>query len=277
MTFLKWLGGKRQHVKILEKYLPPTFNNYYEPFLGSGAFYFYLKANKKLKDKKAFLSDTNFDLIAAFLCIQNRSRLIPLLDILDKHRIKHSKKYHRELRDKSLSNLEEVAARFIYFNRAGYSGIHRESKHGEFNVCAKNEGIHWLDRAVYMNSHFLLEGATIKCFDYNVLEAYLKPGDFVYLDPPYQSFFENGNRTVYGMFAFSSKHQKELKDFCDWCSKNKIYVMQSNSNSDLIWDLYEEYRVEQFEAVYTPNGGNRVEATELIIMNYLPDGNFIDV
>lgn len=34
--FVKWVGGKRQLLPELDRYMPSNFENYYEPFIGGG-------------------------------------------------------------------------------------------------------------------------------------------------------------------------------------------------------------------------------------------------
>ena len=36
-ALLKWIGNKQRFASIIVANMPTTFNNYYEPFLGSGA------------------------------------------------------------------------------------------------------------------------------------------------------------------------------------------------------------------------------------------------
>lgn len=36
-ALLKWIGNKQRFADTIISYMPETFNNYYEPFLGSGA------------------------------------------------------------------------------------------------------------------------------------------------------------------------------------------------------------------------------------------------
>lgn len=36
-ALLKWIGNKQRFAETIISYMPETFNNYYEPFLGSGA------------------------------------------------------------------------------------------------------------------------------------------------------------------------------------------------------------------------------------------------
>ena len=39
--FTKWVGGKRQLLNEIENLLPPSFDTYYEPFVGGGALLFH--------------------------------------------------------------------------------------------------------------------------------------------------------------------------------------------------------------------------------------------
>ncbi|WP_375333952.1 DNA adenine methylase [Candidatus Tisiphia endosymbiont of Xenochironomus xenolabis] len=43
LPFFNWVGGKRKLTDQLIQYVPVTFNNYYEPFLGGGALFFKIK------------------------------------------------------------------------------------------------------------------------------------------------------------------------------------------------------------------------------------------
>lgn len=61
--FVKWAGGKGQLLDELAKRLPihikasKTIEKYVEPFVGGGAFFFFLKSNYKVKE--AFFYDIN--------------------------------------------------------------------------------------------------------------------------------------------------------------------------------------------------------------------------
>lgn len=53
--FLKWAGGKEQELKYILPVIP-SFENYYEPFVGGGAVFFSVAAqNKFINDKSSEL------------------------------------------------------------------------------------------------------------------------------------------------------------------------------------------------------------------------------
>jgi len=69
--FLKWTGGKSQLLDTIAEDLPKnfiSFNNYIEPFVGSGAVLFWI-LNNYPNIKKAVINDVNEDLINTYRCI----------------------------------------------------------------------------------------------------------------------------------------------------------------------------------------------------------------
>ncbi|MDR3286011.1 MAG: DNA adenine methylase [Prevotellaceae bacterium] len=65
---LKWAGGKEQELKYIIPNLPENFENYYEPFVGGGAVYTALQANKY------FINDKSDELINLYQSITNGNR-----------------------------------------------------------------------------------------------------------------------------------------------------------------------------------------------------------
>lgn len=65
---LKWAGGKEQELKYIHPCLPKKINNYYEPFIGGGAVYFSLDANKM------FINDKSHELINLYNVIATQDK-----------------------------------------------------------------------------------------------------------------------------------------------------------------------------------------------------------
>lgn len=67
---LKWAGGKEQELKYIVPNLPEKFKNYYEPFVGGGAVYTALQADKY------FVNDKSEELISLYRSITNGDRIL---------------------------------------------------------------------------------------------------------------------------------------------------------------------------------------------------------
>jgi DNA adenine methylase len=75
-SFLKWAGGKEQELKYILP-LIPEFDNYYEPFVGGGAVFFAIQAQKK------FINDKSSELFNLYMMISQANKdFFHALDIL---------------------------------------------------------------------------------------------------------------------------------------------------------------------------------------------------
>lgn len=123
---LKWPGGKRWLVSEFPELFPHKFNVYREPFLGSGAVFFFLRP------EQAVLSDINKELIEFYKSVKNRPTHI--LNLMGVHKRKHSHNYYQKIRSSSLPTSAERGARFLYLNQTCWNGLYRVNKNGVFNV-----------------------------------------------------------------------------------------------------------------------------------------------
>lgn len=75
-SFLKWAGGKEQELKHIQP-LIPSFDNYYEPFVGGGAVFFAIQARRK------FINDRSHELFNLYTMVAQHNRsFFNALDIL---------------------------------------------------------------------------------------------------------------------------------------------------------------------------------------------------
>ncbi len=176
--FLRWAGSKRQLIPILSRFWDDNFERYVEPFVGSACLFF------SLSPKKALLCDINQELINTYE--QLRKEATSVLKELKK--LKKSKEDYydiRSLRPETL-NRNKRAARFIYLNRYCFNGLYRTNSRGDFNVpyCGDDRGVMPSDE-IFINASKLLKKAQLCANSYEETLKKVRPGDFVYMDPPY--------------------------------------------------------------------------------------------
>jgi len=273
--FVKWVGGKRQLIPELLKYIPRNFNNYFEPFVGGGALFFELYNLGILKNKKVFLFDINEELISAYKIIRDYPN--ELIEKLKEFKSKHNKEFYYQIREldrtdnyKKLNNIIK-AARFIYLNKTCFNGLYRVNKKGYFNVPMgeyKNPKI--LDENNILLVSEALQNTIIKHCDYKKVLEYAQKEDFIYFDPPYYPLNETSNFTSYTQEKFLEKEQIELFETFNILSQKGCFVLESNSDTKFIKNLYNKFRIEKVFANRSINSkaNNRGKITEVLIRNY---------
>lgn len=265
--FLRWAGGKSRSTKYIEKLVPQKYNNYWEPFLGSGALFFHLLP------KKSFLSDINSDLISCYKFVRDYPDEI--FNELQFHQERNSEEYYYIIRDIYNSSTESIsqAARFIYLNKTNFNGIFRVNVSGHYNVpYGHKEPPSLPSRINLINVSQALKNTTLLNKHYReiLMCENLKPGDFVYLDPPYPPLdIKTANFTHYTSNRFTWNDQLEVSEFANKLSEIGCFVMISNSDQDKIRSLYSNWRLFKLPVVrWIAANGNRKKFSELIITNY---------
>lgn len=193
--FLRWAGSKRQLVPELAQFWNPTYKRYIEPFAGSACLYFHLVP------KRAILGDINPELIKTY--IEIRDNVGSVINALKGLRNAKSEYLRiRALPPEALSKPMK-AARFIYLNRFCFNGLYRTNLRGRFNVPYGGQRSGSLPTSDSLQQcSKLLMGARLVAADFeNVLEQ-VRPGDFVYMDPPYavqgRRIFREYNPAAFG-------------------------------------------------------------------------------
>lgn len=269
--FVKWAGGKNGLINSLISFIPKNFNYYFEPFVGGGALFFYLKNLNILTSKKIYLNDKNVELINAYKQIKiNPNKLLEELEILKNN---HSKEYFYKIRnldrDSNFYSLSEVfrAARFIYLNKTCFNGLCRYNAKGNFNTPMgnyKNPKIY--DKDLIFSVHKVLKNVSITNKDFEVISLKAKKGDFVYFDPPYYPLNKTSSFVSY-TDNFSANEQIRLYKLFKMLDCEGIKVLQSNSNTDFIKELYKDFEIIEVISKRAINckGDKRGKITELII------------
>ena len=266
--FLRWAGGKQNSLKYLLKFIPKNYEevNYFEPFFGAGSLFL------AISPQKAILSDLNSHLIDCYKII--RDCPYKLYSYLLNHERNNSKEYYYKIREqfnKSLGkNSIAQASRFIYLNRACYSGIFRVNTSGHFNVPfdPKKRLISPSLTELYQFSK-LLKNKKLFAFSYEKILPMVKSSDFVYLDPPYPPLNGTSYFTHYTKNRFSITDQSNVHNFAEELSKRGCNVLISNADTPEIRELYKAWRITSVGVTrFISCKSERRKVSELIIINY---------
>ena len=265
--FLKWAGGKSQLVKELLVRVPKSIDRYFEPMVGGGALFF------SLRPERAFLSDTNPELINCYRVI--RDDVQALIGNLSKHI--YDKDYYYGIRNidrrPEFANWNAVdrAARTIFLNKSCFNGLYRVNSKGQFNVpFGRYSNPKLLDQENLLLCSEALQGVDLSEGSFEERLAEASEGDFVYFDPPYAPRSETSNFTSYTEAGFGTDMQEKLRDTCLDLDKRGVKFMVSNSDTPIARELYQGFSVVTVEASRSINSkaDGRGKINELIISNY---------
>lgn len=236
--FLKWAGGKTQMLSDLEQYVPVEYNQYIEPFIGAGALFFHLRAEKSI------IADSNFELILTYEVIRDT----PSLLIEKLKEFKNTEEFFYSVRAWDVEKLDKIkrAARLIFLNKTCFNGLYRVNRKGGFNTPygrRKNPLIS--DSETIMNASEALKTTKILHQDFEpILNEHAQEGDFIFLDPPYVPVGEHSDFKRYTKEFFAEEDQIRLKHQFDRLVEIGAYPILTNSDAPFVLDLYKDYRIE---------------------------------
>jgi DNA adenine methylase len=306
---LKWAGGKGQLLERLSAYFPKaladgTVQNYFEPFLGGGAMFFHVMQNYPLKS--AFLMDANEELVLLYTVVQRDVEpLVAGLGQMERDYLKLSeaKRKDRFLRVRGALNEAragmdfrkysaawvERASQILFLNKTCYNGLFRVNRNGGFNVPFGKYVRPTIADAVNLRAaSALLAKARIRLGDFGDLArldaaskgaGLVKPGSFIYYDPPYRPLSRTASFTAYSRFAFGDGEQQRLAKMFRELDRRGVYQMLSNSdpkNSDPEDEFFEKqysayrdtfYRVPASRSINS-DPSRRGRINEIVITNY---------
>ena len=276
MPVLKWVGGKRQLLPEIKKYLPKMTKNtiYYEPFVGGGAVLF------DIQPDKAVINDVNHDLIEVYKVIKDNVE--DLIIELKKPKYSNTSECFYDIREldrqhnkfNKLTGIQK-AARILYLNKTCFNGLYRVNSIGEFNSPFgryKNPNIFNEAGLKAVSKYFNEADITFLNGDFESSVKGIKKGSVVYFDPPYAPISKTSNFTGYNESGFGEEEQIRLKRLCDRLTDKGVHILLSNSDCEFIRNLYsntEKYKIITVKAkrAINSNGNSRGEVSEVLIKN----------
>jgi DNA adenine methylase len=294
---LKWAGGKRQLLPLLEEHFPQLLREggvrtYAEPFIGGAAVY--LHVMQRYRPAAARISDSNPDIINLYLVV--RDRLDALLETLSGLEAAYlaadgpgrEARYYANREAFNAARLDAAgrevapavprAAYFAFLNKTCFNGLTRYNKKGLFNVpFGKYANPTICDADNLRAFSRVLRGTEIRRCDFEAATRDVRGGDFLYYDPPYRPISRTSSFTAYTAEDFNDAEQVRLA--ATYRRLHGCGVLQLLSNSDprngdpddaFFDELYAGFAIARVSAARMINSvaSKRGPVTELLIRNY---------
>ena len=189
-ALLKWIGNKQRFANEIVSTMPTSFDNYYEPFLGSGAVLAELSMHKKTEDSPNFFNAYASDVLPFLIDLFNMVRDSPSdVVVYYKNEIENyyaDSDYYYTIRERFNENHNPLD--FCVLSRTCYSGVIRFRKKDGYMSTPK--GPHkpispdtFASRVELWND--LIQDTKFECMDFKESMKRAGEGDVVYCDPPY--------------------------------------------------------------------------------------------
>ena len=294
--FLKWVGGKTQHIHQIMNSFPDTMENYHEIFLGGGSVLLALlslqKMGKLIIKGNVYAYDLNKQLIRVYRDVQfNKDALIVCVEKykneysecptvergtanrkpMNEAEAKTSKESYYYWMRKKFNELTELSvensALFIMLNKTGFRGVYREGPNGynvPFGHYKKTPVI--ISKSEIDNISELIKDVIFIDADFVKSISNATKGDFVYLDPPYAP----KNRTSFVGYTengFNIDMHKNLFKLTKALTTNNIKFAMSNANVELVKKSFVGYTLTEIaarRAIHSKNPASKT--TDVLIV-----------
>lgn len=203
-ALLKWIGNKQRFADEIISYMPHSFRNYYEPFLGSGAVMAELLYADAAKLFPHFEHAYGSDVLPFLIDIFNITKENPQ-SLIEFYRKEISEYYQSPMQKyeeiKTRFNINNNPYDFVLLSRTCYSGVIRFRKNDGYMSTPR--GPHKPINANTFEKRIrqwnqLLQKATITCESFTDAMNRPNEGDLVYCDPPYT----HSQSIIYGAQEF---------------------------------------------------------------------------
>ncbi|MDX2084820.1 MAG: Dam family site-specific DNA-(adenine-N6)-methyltransferase [Candidatus Melainabacteria bacterium] len=254
---LKWAGGKRWLVPILQKVWQPYAPQVrlVEPFCGG------LAVALGLQPQCALLNDANPHLMNFYRHLQQGLAITECFQN-DRAYYLAARARFNQLIAAQQAHTPEAAQWFYYLNRTGYNGLCRFNRGGFFNVPFGRYA-----HISYASGFEAYQAALLRwAFSVGDFESLrLQSDDFVYADPPYDVPFVS-----YAQDGFSWEAQVRL---AHWLANHSGPVVVSNQATERVLALYQSHGF-HIQCLPAPRriacNGNRTPALEMLASKNLP-------
>jgi DNA adenine methylase len=194
-----------------------------------------------------------------------------------KEHMKNPKDFYYKQRNKFNSEKDPFlkSSLFLYLNKTCFNGLYRVNSKGHFNVpigSYKNPAI--VQPEKIKQSSELLQDVTIKQMSFENILDFTEHDDFIYFDPPYFPLSKTSSFTSYHKDGFLEEEQRTLSNVFRKLDERNCRVMLSNSDSELIHEIYDDYKKQstfylvKARRMINSNAKGRKAINEVVVTNY---------
>ncbi len=273
---LKSQGIKTKLVPWIKDVLPKTKGKWIEPFLGTGVVAF------NMGFENAILNDTNPHIIRFYQEIKDGIITPPIVTRYleeegKKLKIAGDNGYDHFRLVKNRFNKEPNSLDFLFLSRAGFNGMMRFNRKGEWNIpfCKKPERfsqayITKITNQVAKASNAIKKGWEFRNFQFSEIIPQAKKGDLIYCDPPYYGryvdYFNSWTETEEETLFHQLKETKANFILSTWHHND----YRKNEMIDKYWN---EFNIITKDHFYHSGGKieNRRTIVEALVVNFKLD------
>lgn len=170
-------------------------------------------------------------------------------------------------------DLAHRAARLIFLMKSCFNGVYRTNLRGEFNVPMGNRVYALPSREILLSTQRQLRGTSLVSGDFRTTLARSRPGDWIYMDPPYRQAGRYRGEYGYGNEFAQGKLAEFVKVARELTAKGRFITISYAHDEDLISAL-PGWAVHRVVAARTVAGKQAVRGLvpELILTNYTQYG-----
>jgi len=275
-TFIKWNGNKSHYLKTILPIIPINIQGrYIEPFLGSGAVFLALVPPRFL------ISDINSNLIRLWCLIRDRPEYVfskirifkkLFFPMTNRERVEYGRSLcsrFNKLKEWSddmickwwMISMSAFMGTIIRKNTYYFDGLDLKIvKHDRHSLFSERFRENLKDIHHYLN----LSHGEILCDDYQKILRKARPGDFIFLDPPYARMEQGRNDIEYNIDSIEPC-VLDLYRECMELDKKGIQWMMTQSDCAIIRRVFNNYRIVELSRY---SHRTLTKQKDLIIMNY---------
>lgn len=179
---LKWVGNKQKFAMKITRYFPTDFNNYYEPFLGSGAILATVSPSKGLG------SDIFKPLVDIWKTLKSEPDKLVEWYAQRRNKVEAKGKENVYEEVKKSYNKSPNGPDFLFLSRTCYGGVVRFRKNDGYmsTPCGIHNpiAVHSFQKRV-TEWHLRIKKVEFENIDYKSAFSLARKGDLIYCDPPY--------------------------------------------------------------------------------------------